>query len=206
MSSKSSQLRKSRSSSDDGEEVLGHKKKEHRKKKSAAAPEPTRRVSGEGLDQDTKKKSSSARLLSGSARLGSDSRKSSGPSLEMGLAKVAAPSLNRPDFGRKEDDEDTFCIPEAADGEVKRGKPTIKKDQPLKKDPFGAPNPFGGDPFAKGRDPFGGNPFGARRDDSDDDSEDDEEDLFAGANNPFRDAKSPFPKNAKNPFPKNAFM
>lgn len=119
-----------------------------------------------------------------------------GISLEAGLAKVAAPSLERQDFGRDTEDGDTFCGTGTVDGEVKLGKLNIKNQRTA--------NPFtvrkGADPFG-GKDPFGGlsrgggdhlsKPFGCRRDDSEsDESDGGDVDFFASAGNPFRDVKT----------------
>jgi len=129
----------------------------------------------------------------GSPAKQSNKAKSGGLSLEAGLAKVAAPSLERQDFGRDADDADTFIGTGTVDGEVSSGKLHLKHSKT--KDPFAmnsrssGSSPFGGGNRTTfgGPSPFGGNsnPFGARDDDSESEDEE-EEDLFADMNNPYR--------------------
>jgi len=109
-------------------------------------------------------------------------------SLEDGLSKVAGPSLlQRKDYGRSADDDDTFCGTGTVDGEMERGK--LHGIRRVKKQP----NPFGLGPASTAMmtksDPFG-SAFASGDDDDDNNSEsDDEIDFFAGTSNPFKDLK-----------------
>lgn len=104
-------------------------------------------------------------------------------SLEDGLSKVAGPSLlQRKDFGRSADDDDTFCGTGTVDGEIESGRLRgIRKSKKPTSSPFGT----AASPVMPKSDPFG-SAF-ARRDSE---SESDEEvDFFADTSNPFKDLK-----------------
>ena len=100
-------------------------------------------------------------------------------SLSAGLTQLG--SLQRQDFGRGEDDEDTFC----GEKEMQKKTPAFSSNIPGKQlkhqSKATTTNPLMGRPASSSA--FGGNPFGNAMKD-DDDSE--EEDLFADSSNPFR--------------------
>jgi len=110
-------------------------------------------------------------------------------SLEDGLSKVAGPSLlQRKDFGRSADDDDTFCGTGTVDGEIERGKLQGIRKAKKPANPFGAAS--SSTAMMPKSDPFGsafrsrGGGGGAS-----DSESDDEVDFFAGTSNPFKDLK-----------------
>ena len=153
-----------RSKSHDEGHSERHKKKSERHKGE-------KKSRSRSHDEHSKKKSTT--------RNGAKRHPSSGSiSLEAGLSKLSGHGLlERRDFGRSAEDDDTFF-----DGEKKAGQLTdVQKTSP--RNPFGA-----GYQTAMHRpDPFGGSAFGTR---TDDDSSDEEDiDFFSGTANPFKDMK-----------------
>lgn len=116
-------------------------------------------------------------------------------SLGAGLSKIGGPSLERKDFGRSAEDDDTFCgmgtvgeqdMSKVGGHSKNLGRPKGSSGGRTASSSLG----LGGGSGAKSNqkrsgggglgNPFGGSAFGNDEEDSD------EEDLFADANNPFR--------------------
>ena len=172
--------------------------------KKQHAPAPQRKARSKSLDHcdvtapstgttDKKKRTGSKR----NASLGK-------LSLEASLSRMSGPSLlQRQDFGRGADDDDTFCGSGTVDGEVKRGKLNLKSTTTTIQNPLMS-RPLGGGRGAlssslSSSDPFGG--LGRRRssDDDDDSESDDEVDFFANSSNPFKDIKKKTPATKRIP-------
>uniref|UniRef100_A0A7S3L172 Uncharacterized protein n=1 Tax=Amphora coffeiformis TaxID=265554 RepID=A0A7S3L172_9STRA len=183
--------RKVRSKSHDDADKTANKKTETKTKGS------DKKVSrSKSHDDSIEKAYGKSRRPGGPKRHGSSSSAGGGGggggmmSLEDGLSKVAGPSLlQRKDFGRSADDDDTFCGTGTVDGEIERGKLQGIRKAKKPANPFGAAS--SSTAMMPKSDPFGsafrsrGGGGGA----SDDSESDDEVDFFAGTSNPFKDLK-----------------
>jgi hypothetical protein len=153
-----------------------HKPRKPRSKSQDKGPAPTTEKKG-GVDKKTRSRSHDGSKKKDVSRSGAKRHPSAGSiSLEAGLSKVAGPSLQRQDFGRNADDDDTFCGTEPPANKVNMNSMTTRDPFAMSRQaPIGRPNPFGG------------SAFGSR----DDDSEEEEDiDFFAGvSSNPFKDLK-----------------